>query len=187
MTVSFTRIRAWNDASPDTKTFRAIFDISFPPEEKRADEDWDAALADPICNARLFRAGGNARAILVFWDFGRCRYIEYFALAPDARGSGLGSRLLREFLAESAPVPVVLEIEPPEDETTTRRLRFYERLGFARDAREHFHPPYRLGFGRQRLVVLNSSGKPLSPDARERFERDIETRAMRDVPAARAN
>ena len=180
----FARLRAWDDASAATRAFREIFDAAFPEEERRTDADWPAALADPLCNARLYRADGNARAILVFWDFGRCRYVEYFALAPEARGGGLGSRLLREFLAESA-VPVVLEIEPPEDETTTRRLRFYERLGFARDAREHFHPPYRAGFGRQRLVVLNSGGKPLAADARERFERELETRAMRGVPAAK--
>lgn len=180
----FARLRAWDDASADARAFREIFDAAFPEEERRTDADWPAALADPLCNARLYRADGNARAILVFWNFGRCRYVEYFALAPEARGGGLGSRLLREFLAESA-VPVVLEIEPPEDETTTRRLRFYERLGFARDAREHFHPPYRAGFGRQRLVVLNSGGKPLAADARERFERELETRAMRGVPAAK--
>lgn len=166
------------------EAFFRIFEVSFPFEEQRERPAWSRALSEPACRARVYGNAENPCAILVFWHFGHCRYIEYFALDPEMRGGGRGSAILKNFIAEEPDVPVVLEIEPPEDELTTRRLRFYERLGFARCAEEHFHPPYHAGFPRQRLVVLNTGTAPLSPDARERFVADLENVAMRDAPAA---
>ena len=47
-----------------------------------------------------------------------------------ARGSGIGSGLMRAYLAQSA-LPVVLEVEATGSEIAQRRIGFYQRLGFA--------------------------------------------------------
>ncbi len=176
----FTRV-----ASPDAPcvpAFMEIFEASFPFEERRERRDWAGAFRDPRCVARLYGDENSARAILVFWNFGHCRYVEYFATAPGERGNGLGGAILDAFVGETPDSPVVLEIEPPEDELTLRRLRFYERHGFTRDSAEHLHPPYHAGFPRQRLVPLVHGNAPLPPSARERFIRDLETVAMAYAP-----
>lgn len=166
---------------PAVPSFLRLLDASFPHAERRERRHWESAFRDPLCDARLY---GNAEALLVFWNFGHCRYVEYFAVSPDARGNGVGSALLKNFIAES-DVPVILEIEPPEaSEKNARRLKFYERLGFVRNGGEHFHPPYHDGFPRERLVVLNSGASPLSAAARERFVSDLENRAMLHAPRA---
>lgn len=176
----FTRV-----ASPDAPcvpAFMEIFEASFPFEERRERRDWIGAFRDPRCVARLYGDEDSARAILVFWNFGHCRYVEYFATAPSERGNGLGGAILDAFVDEAPDSPVVLEIEPPEDGLTLRRLRFYERHGFTRDSEEHLHPPYHAGFPRQRLVPLVHGNAPLSPPARERFIRDLEIVAMAYAP-----
>lgn len=178
--LSFLRFdRAEN--SKNFSSFLQILKTSFPYEEQREDGDWQRALADDACHARLyFDAQKNPFAILVFWDFEHCRYVEYFALATNARGNGSGTQILKNFIAENH-VPVVLEIEPPElNEINTRRLRFYQKLGFHRVAETHMHPPYHAGFARERLVILNTGDAPLTPVLRERFVHDLETRAMRE-------
>ncbi len=177
----FARIVSLDDAR--VPAFAEIFDVSFPFEERRERDDWRGAFRDPLCEARIYGDDENsARAILVVWNFGHCRYVEYFATAPRERGNGLGGKILDAFVAEAPGVPVVLEIEPPEDTLTRRRLGFYERHGFVRNAGAHFHPPYHAGFSRQRLIPLNSGNAPLSPDARERFVHDLETVAMAYAP-----
>lgn len=169
--------------APAAEDFLRLLETAFPHAEQRERRHWADAFRDPLCNARFYK-NENAEALLVFWDFGHCRYVEYFAVSPNARGSGVGSALLKNFIAESG-VPVILEIEPPEEnEKNERRLKFYERLGFVRNGGEHFHPPYHEGFPRERLVVLNHGAQPLSADARERFTADLENRAMRYAPRA---
>jgi len=178
---SFKKISGIGDA--DARAFFKIFEASFPFEERRARKDWRNALVDPLCDARLYAfAEEPAVAILVSWNFSHCRYVEYFALAPNVRGGGIGSTLLKNFIEESC-VPVILEILPPEENAeNARRFRFYERLGFFRNDGLHFHPPYHAGFSRDRLKILNSGNAPLSAEAREKFIFDLENRAMRYAP-----
>lgn len=168
--------------SPRVPAFMKIFRSAFPFEEQREMQDWRGAFADPLCHARVYENETETTAILVFWAFGHCRYVEYFALAENARGNGLGSAILENFIREDS-APVVLEIEPPHCEKNIRRQKFYERLGFRQNAGEHLHPPYHAGFPRERLVLLNHGSAPLSAEARERFIRDLENRAMRYAPA----
>jgi len=177
----FKKISGIGDA--DAIAFFKIFEASFPFEERRAREDWRNALADLLCDARLYAFSEEpAAAILVAWNFSHCRYVEYFAIAPNVRGGGIGSKLLKNFIEESN-VPVVLEILPPEENAANaRRLWFYERLGFFRNDGSHFHPPYHAGFSRDRLEILNSGNAPLSAEAREKFIFDLENRAMRYAP-----
>ena len=79
-------------------------------------------------------------------------YVEHFAVNTQMRGSGIGSRLLADFCKDK-PL-ALLEIDPPQDEISQRRLRFYERLGFVQNPYSHRHPPYRRGFEAHPLCVM---------------------------------
>lgn len=136
----------------------ALYVESFPVCERRPREAYKEALEDPRFHAYvLFGADRHSiQGILWYWEICSVRYIEYLATAPEERGSGLGTRLLKMFMnAESTPV--LLEIEELVDEATRRRWRFYERLGFTLHEDIHIHPPYVSEYAPHRLHILSVS------------------------------
>ena len=64
-------------------------------------------------------------ASISYWDLGHCLYVEHFAVEQAQRGQGTGSEVLRQFCSQ-AKTAVVLEINPPVDEVSRERLRFYD-------------------------------------------------------------
>ena len=86
--------------------------------------------------------------------------MEHFAIQPELRGSGLGGRVMEKLMGQGKPV--VLEIDPPVDETARRREGFYRRAGFYPNPWPHIHPPYRPEYPGHELVVL-SSPRALTP------------------------
>ena len=59
------------------------------------------------------------------------------------RGKGLGSKMLKEFIGSKKSDTIILEVELPEDEISTRRIKFYERNGFKLNTYEYFQMPLR--------------------------------------------
>ncbi|MDD3243500.1 MAG: GNAT family N-acetyltransferase [Eubacteriales bacterium] len=123
----------------------ALMNTAFPYAEHRGQQAQRALLARP--EYRLYRAvrDGSAVGLLGVWTLPGWDFVEHLAIDPTCRSGGLGSELMRSYLA-GASQPVVLEVEPPEaGEWPRRRVGFYQRLGF------HFCP-------------LNYAQPPLRPD-----------------------
>ena len=110
----------------------------FPPAERRP---LSAIL-------RLRRRGdydtwgvfdGDALAAYAFlWRGADCALLDYLAVCRDARGQGYGTRALELVKGQYGPVPLLAEVEAPEESAPPgenalrqRRLHFYERAGFA--------------------------------------------------------
>ena len=110
----------------------------FPPTERRP---LSAIL-------RLRRRGdydtwgvfdGDALAAYAFlWRGADCALLDYLAVCRDARGQGYGTRALELVKGQYGPVPLLAEVEAPEESAPPgenalrqRRLHFYERAGFA--------------------------------------------------------
>lgn len=83
-------------------------------------------------------------AFLAGWEFETFRYVENIAVSPGIRGGGIGKRLMERFMKRSA-LPIVLEVELPEDSLKRRRIGFYERLGFHLEEAAYVQPPLRAG------------------------------------------
>lgn len=112
-----------------------LMEASFPQDEYRPYASQKALLADPAY--RVYAHCDNTHTLLAFlaiWDFGNFAFIEHFAVRPEYRNSGLGSRLLQE-LALLLKKPLCLEAELPENDLAKRRIAFYQRNGFS-------HNPY---------------------------------------------
>lgn len=75
------------------------------------------------------------------WQLAGFRFIEHFAVSPQARGKGVGKIILEEVIHAWAQ-PILLEVEPPFSETNQRRIAFYERAGFCLNLLEYHQPPY---------------------------------------------
>lgn len=120
-----------------------IYEKSFPHAEKRSLEGQYRVLARNAYHLDVWR---DTNAVVIglmgWWDFPGARYLEHYAIAPEARSGGYGSRILKEWMGNEDK-RVILEIDPVVDEISRRRRAFYERLGFAENPMEHAQPPYR--------------------------------------------
>lgn len=113
----------------------SLYESAFPPEERRPTAEMPPA--DP---AFRFYAIGD-RGLLTAWEFPGVTYVEHFAVFPEARGNGIGSRTLAELGG-----PVILEVEPPEQsEEARKRVAFYERNGFRLLDVDYMQPAYAPG------------------------------------------
>lgn len=121
---------------------REIYTGAFPPEERR---DWDGVLS-LLSEEEAFRltAAYMDEELIGFitgWDFPDFIYMEHFATAPSARNKGYGAAIFSGMLSESRK-PHVIEVERPDNEMASRRIRFYERLGMRICDRDYMQPPY---------------------------------------------
>ena len=153
-----------------------IMEESFPEDERRPYAGQRALLDEPAYRiyTRPDPERGEPLAFLAVWDFECFAYIEHFAVAPAHRCGGVGSRLLRELIAQLGK-PVCLEVEPPETEPAVRRIGFYRRCGFFLNEYPYLQPPLAPGRSTLPLLVMTTGG----PVSRPQFEQ------IRDVLYAR--
>ena len=123
----------------------------------------------PLAMIRAAIQRGEYAACGIFADKQRVGYaffvqlpgmqlLDYFAVSPEKRGNGIGSRFLHLLAAQTNDC-LLLETEDPTfipDETAARRLRFYLRSG-CRDTgvrAEIWGVPYRV------LLLAGETGSP---------------------------
>ncbi|MGO4953297.1 MULTISPECIES: GNAT family N-acetyltransferase [Paenibacillus] len=168
--------------------FDQIFNImkeSFPIIEYRNYEGQKELLSNP--RYRLMteeNKQGEVIAFLAGWEFEGFRYVENIAVSPTIRGGGIGKRLMERFIKKST-LPVILEVEPPEDELKQRRIRFYERLGFRLGNYKYLQPPLRAGNSNFPLCIM--SYPDLLTDSQFKFIKNQLYREVYNVPAVYPN
>ena len=126
--------------SGETHFAKELFEAAFPEAErppfeelKHRGERFHFMVAtnddDPI-------------GILTYWDFDEFVYVEHFAIDEDLRDQGLGKAVFLNFLSATTE-QVVLEVEPPHDETSEHRIEFYISMGLNQNPQEYWQPSYR--------------------------------------------
>lgn len=161
-----------NSTHPLFKSFRTLYESSFPLEEQRSLQQQELAFADSHYHLLLYYEGENELiGFISYWDFEDYHYIEHFAINTQIRGRGFGSAVLKDFMSRSQ-LPIILEIEPIRDDTSAARLRFYEKNGFTTNPYPHKQPPFKKDSAPVPLIIL-SSGKELSPAEFQRFSADF--------------
>ena len=128
---------------------------SFPQNEYQTFENQKKLLDNP--NYHLLAKddeNGNLTAFMAYWDLPEFSFIEHLAVNPNCRGMGLGSKIITEFI-KSYNKTIVLEIEVPHDEISTKRLRFYEKLGFALNTNEYYQLPLRENSTPMKMYLMS--------------------------------
>lgn len=128
----------------DKTNFDAVYSLlerSFPPDERRSYEEQKKLLDEKEYKIYAKFDGDALVGFLATWSFGTQAYVEHFAVSPEFRNNGEGSRMLAETI-KTLGVPVCLEVEKPEDELTTRRINFYKRNGFFLNLYPYIQPAY---------------------------------------------
>lgn len=153
----------------------ALYENSFPYCERWNAEAYDRAFGDPHFVADGIWLDGNLIGILFHWNAGDYHYVEHLAVSPALRGQNMGSKALAAFCRGRR---VVLEIDPPVDDISIRRLHFYQRLGFVENPQEYIHPSFRRPFTPHKLVLM-SYPDPLTNDEARVFADFIRERVLR--------
>ncbi|WP_291564018.1 MULTISPECIES: GNAT family N-acetyltransferase [unclassified Clostridium] len=153
-----------------------IYKVSFPIFEQRTIKDQMDVLKDDKYNCMAVCESNKLVGILLYWDLDNCKYIEHLAISPSIRGKNYGSRILKEFCENNETI--VLEIDPPVDDISIKRLGFYSNLGFKLQEFEHIHPPYRKEYKGHKLKIM-SFNKNLSEDEYNKFNVFLKERIMK--------
>lgn len=155
--------------------FDSMFELmtqAFPPSERRSREDAFHLMAHNPCYRVIgSKDESGVSAFLAYWQFDECVFIDHLAVHERLRGKGIGSLLLQSFLKDVKSI-VVLEVEPPEDETARKRIRFYERLGFHLNDFPYIQPSMQAGQPEIPLFIM-SYPEPVSQSDFEAMRKRI--------------
>ncbi len=136
-----------------------LFLSAFPEDERRdTEEQRHNTDHNPVFHCLLAEDNGQPVGFFTYWDFGRYCYGEHFATDPAQRNHGYGSRILTAVLAHIGK-PLVIEVELPDSELSTRRIAFYRRNGMQlwQDC-DYTQPPYRPTGNALPMLLMSSPG-----------------------------
>ena len=138
-----------------------LYETSFPHYERWGKEAFDRASLDERFHTKLLvNDSGDLMALVYYWTYGEFLYVEFLAVNHSMRGQNIGSEIIGKLIEENPGRRILLEIDPPIDGISIRRLHFYERLGFLANGYEHIHPSYVSGdeVHPHLLVVMTHGG-----------------------------
>lgn len=116
----------------DESWFEQIYPImeeAFPYSERRTKEAQQLLFQKPEYEMYGWFVEGELSAFLAAWDLGSIRFGEHLATNRKKRNAGVGKQLFQAYEALSEK-PLVFEVELPDDELASRRIGFYERMGY---------------------------------------------------------
>jgi GNAT superfamily N-acetyltransferase len=119
----------------------------FPVEEMKSKEHMETLLKE---RSEIYHKDEGPNHVLMYAELGKFVFVDYLFVSKDARGQGLGHKLLEKLKQKGKPI--ILEVEPVnyEDSDSAKRLHFYKR--------EEFEHAQSIGYERRSLATneLNS-------------------------------
>lgn len=99
----------------------------FPIEEMKSKDHMEALLKE---KGDIYHKDEGKHHVLMYAELNDFIFIDYIFVSKDARGEGLGGKLIGKLKKKGKPI--ILEVEPVnyEDSDTEKRLKFYQREGF---------------------------------------------------------
>ncbi len=116
-----------------------LYEDSFPIEERRVLSTQSLIMKNPHYNFEIVRMNDRLIGIMLWWGFKNLRYIEHLATMPDQRGKGYGTQIVTQFIERDSR-PILLEVEPVDNELKQSRINFYQRLGFKLNSHFYMQP-----------------------------------------------
>lgn len=153
-----------DQASPYWDSLVSIYQQSFPTNEQRPIDDIACLLSNDTRYTlyAIVEDSGALLGLLTTWTFCEFTYIEHFALSPNLRSRGYGTQALSTFIQRTHR-PIILEVEPPTDAITQRRIRFYERHGLTLYDYPYMQPPYTPDSQSVELCLMGTIDNHITP------------------------
>jgi ribosomal protein S18 acetylase RimI-like enzyme len=133
-----------------------LYTLVFPPLERRtwAALEYELNFEKRFCVHALIQ-NGEFVGLFNYWTFDRFYYIEHMAISSKFRNQGIGTKAMTIFM-EQTKLPIILEVEMPNNIIASRRILFYEKLGFSIVSHNYAQPPYEgSGFLMPELIMTN--------------------------------
>ncbi len=165
-----TRVRLKNTKSASFELAWALYELSFPEEERRTLDIQKKIMAHPDYHFEIVEQHETFVGFILWWQFKRLKYIEHFAIHHKMRRQGFGKSILKNFISSIEDV-VILEIEPPMNEVCKARLAFYEELGFILNPHHYQQPPMRKN-GKMIKLCIMTYPKPITASRLEEFNKN---------------
>ncbi len=151
----------------------SLYEESFPECERRNNTQL-SNIAN--CDKRFYIiaaiVGNNFAGFLSFWDFNDFIYVEHLAVCKNMRMKGIGSNLIKHLMSLYPKLNVVLEVEPDTDDTSHKRIKFYQKLGFHLfSTYPYLQPPYSPELQPVKLHIMAS--QPVSTTELDSFTKTI--------------
>ena len=124
-----------------------LWQQAFPQNERRdiAAQRWNIDQRAEF-HCLYVEDEGVPIGFVTYWELDGFCYVEHFATDATARNRGYGCQIMATLQARVGDMPIVLEVEMPEDALSIRRVGFYERQGFTLWSDwSYIQPPYRNG------------------------------------------
>ncbi len=150
----------------DFEAFYSLMKASFPKSERRTKAAF-ARLCESENRYKIFALFSENKlcAFLTVWEFESFTFGDHFAVSPELRGGGIGSRMLAD-LKENCTLPFVIEVELPETDIARRRIGFYERNALKLCSFDYMLPSMQKGC---KSIPMKIMAFP-APLAQEEFE-----------------
>lgn len=133
---------------------KKIYLDSFPDNERREWKEMQQLLVHPLFKVFRITENNTLIGLITFWKWPDLLFIEHFALSLEARGKGTGSLILKKII-DTNPSTIIVEVEEPFTEQASRRIAFYQRLGFILCPQEYHQPPYSPGNQMIKMLIMS--------------------------------
>ncbi len=135
------------------KSAYELYQNSFPYLERRDDNGHDFIMQKSDYKFSVLEENGEFLGVMLYFETNDFIFLEHFAVLSTKRGNGIGANALK-LLKEIGKI-IILEIEYPVDELTSRRLNFYNRNGFKLTNHYHIQAKYHKGDDDLPLKILS--------------------------------
>ena len=134
-------IKLENSDSAEFKEAWEIYESSFPSDERRTLDLQKELIKNKQYNFFIVLKDKILVAIITDWTFGDFLFVEHFAVKENLRGKGIGTELLKKYISKNKQ-KIVLEVERPDTELATKRIKFCDKNGFKLNNFDYIQPPY---------------------------------------------
>ncbi|MBR1626038.1 MAG: GNAT family N-acetyltransferase [Bacteroidales bacterium] len=134
---------------------RQLYERAFVEDERRYWQQIKANIKKEKFNFFTIKDKESFIGIISLWNFDCFMYIEHFAILESLRSKGFGSKVL-EMVSKEYSLPLVLEVDVPDDETSIKRVKFYEKNGFTMFSNKYVQPPYDKGKASVEMRIMSS-------------------------------
>ncbi|MDO8898836.1 MAG: GNAT family N-acetyltransferase [Bacteroidales bacterium] len=135
-------IKISNASEIDFDAISALYISAFPSDERREIDvlkkmiNHHSEMAFYVISLNEHFAG-----FLILWHFEKFLYVEHLAIKDDLRNNGIGKKIFA-LMKQIFIGTILLEVEPPLDELSKRRIGFYEGVGFRVVLKKYLQPAY---------------------------------------------
>ncbi|MBN1990355.1 MAG: GNAT family N-acetyltransferase [Bacteroidales bacterium] len=137
MSITLNRIREL-DSTPQ---ICELYISSFPDSERRDLTLLNKLLKSAPITLYEIQYNNSFAGFITIWNFPLFLFVEHFAINTALRGAGIGSKTINIIITNNLK-PIVLEVEPPIDDISKKRVEFYNRSGLQLSEEPYIQPSY---------------------------------------------